>query len=146
MAAIQMSMTSMIIFIGLCTVAPWILWAVQANASFTGNCITLAVLITELFDLDIENEKLTFSISVPPGYFFDIPGFFLLLSFPNDSTSNLMISFEMLFFSSSITPIRSPLAHWCSNYKLAILLLQSWFSIPSDMECCLYFQHYLYED
>ena len=55
-------------------VAPWILWAVLAKASFNGNCMTVAVFITDVFDLEIEKGKLTFSVEVPPGYFPQIPG------------------------------------------------------------------------
>ena len=64
----NISFTSNITFCGLDIVAPCILWAVQANANFNGNCITLAVLTNVLRDFDIENGKLTFSIGVPPGY------------------------------------------------------------------------------
>ena len=36
--------------------------------------MTIAVLMTDFLDLDIEKGKLTFSMGVPPGYFLLIPG------------------------------------------------------------------------
>ena len=47
--------------------------------------MTTAVLITDFFDLEIENGKLTFSTDVPPGNLSDISGLLLLLLLPTDS-------------------------------------------------------------
>ena len=66
-AAANVSVTLIITFLGFKIVAPLTLWAVHANASFIGNWITEAVLITEVLDFYIEKENLTFSIGVPPG-------------------------------------------------------------------------------
>ena len=68
--------------------------------------MTLAVLITEVFDLEIENEKLTFSITVPPGYFLSISQYDLLLSSPTESFSNLIISLATCPLGLRMIPIR----------------------------------------
>ena len=57
--------------------------------------MTTAVLITDFFDLEIENGKLTFSTDVPPGNLSDIPGLLLLLLLPTDSLSNFTNSLVM---------------------------------------------------
>ena len=68
----------------------------QAKASLMGNWMTEALLTTDLLDLDMENEKLTFSMGVPLGYLSAICGFLRLLSAPTDSFSNSALSFDIL--------------------------------------------------
>ena len=72
--------------------------------------MTVAVLITDFFDFDIEKEKFTFSIGVPSGYFLVMPELFLLLPLPTDSLSNLITSLEIFPLASEMIPISSPLA------------------------------------
>ena len=83
--------------------------------------MTEALLITDLLDLDMENEKLTFSMGVPLGYLSAICGFLRLLSAPTDSFSNSTISFDIFFLQSSMIPTKVPRAPFVSPSDVSML-------------------------
>ena len=88
----------------------------------TGNWITLAVLTTAFFDLEIENEKLVFSIDVPPGNCLSMVAHDLLFSSPTESFSNLMICFDTFPFESLTIPMSSPRVPLVKPSEVSILL------------------------